>query len=308
MAVLVRTVRGDIDPASVGIALCHEHLAVDAREGFNNPEIILDNPDEVAEDLLEAKQHGLRTVVDVSTIGMKRDPRALLYIAERSGLNVVAPAGFYHGHFLPDYVGKLEVAEMVATIVKEVEEGIDDTGIRAGVIGEVGASVGQITEVERRLLLASGQAQKITSACVITHTDVGKMAMEQLDLLEEGGADPTRVLMGHMDCNPNLADQAAVAQRGAFVGFDRIGLDKYLPDSARVRAIVDLVEKGYAGRIILSNDLARYTRLLRHGGRGYGYVLREFVPSLREAGLDDATIHLILVENPRNLLAFTPRH
>lgn len=307
MAPIVRTVQGDIDPAELGITLCHEHLAVDARAGFNDPDIYLNDPEMVAEDLREAKALGLRTVVDVSSVGLDRRPGDLVRVAELTGLNVVAPAGFYHGHFLPAYVNEMDVPALAATMVKEVEEGIDDSGVRAGVIGEVGASVGTITEVEKRLFLAAGQAQRETGAPVITHTDVGKMATDQLDLLEKGGADPAKVLVGHMDCTDDHNAHLAVAKRGAFVGFDRIGLAKFLPDEVRVRSIVALIEAGYERNIILSHDLSRQSRLLRNGGKGYGYILREFVPMLKEKGVSDATLQTILVDNPRRLLAFAPR-
>ncbi|MHB1006422.1 MAG: phosphotriesterase family protein [Chloroflexota bacterium] len=307
MTKIVRTVLGDVDPAGIGITLCHEHLAMDAREGFGDPDIYLGNPDWVAEDLEEAKQHGLRTVVEVSTIGMQRRPLDFVRIAELTGLNVVAGAGFYHGHFLPAYVHALDVPAMVDMIVRDLEEGMEGTNVRAGAIGEVGASVGEITPTEQRLFLAAGQAQNLTNAAIITHTDVGKMGTDQLDLLEKGGADPGRVLVGHMDCNFDLSFHLAVARRGAFVGFDRVGLAKFGPDADRVRTIVGLIEHGFADKVILSHDLARTSRLRRNGGKGYGYIPREFVPMLRVAGVDEATVNAILVDNPRRLLAFTPR-
>ncbi len=105
----------------------------------------------------------------------------------------------------------------------------------------------------------------------------------------------------------DLAAHLAVAARGAFVGFDRIGLRKFGPDEARARTIVGLVEAGHADKVILSHDMARRSRLLRNGGHGYGYILREFVPRLREAGVDEATVQTMLVDNPRRLLAFAPR-
>jgi phosphotriesterase-related protein len=136
---------------------------------------------------------------------------------------------------------------------------------------------------------------------------MGKLAMEQLDLLEEGGADPTKVLMGHMDCNLDLNAHLAVAERGAFVGLDRVGSPRFPWDDKRVELVMALSERGHAGRVILSQDLSRQSRLLRNGGSGYGYLLREFVPRLRAAGADDNLLHLLLVENPRHLLAFEPR-
>jgi predicted metal-dependent phosphotriesterase family hydrolase len=307
MAPIVRTVRGDVDPADLGITLCHEHVIVDAREGFADPDIYLDDPAEVAEDLREAASLGLRTVVDVTNIGMHRRPLATRQVAELSGLHVVAGAGFYHGHFLPDYVNEMGVDELTESIVREVEVGIEDSGVRAGVIGEVGGSDGGLTPTERRLFLATGQAQAISGAPVVTHTAVGLQAMDQLDLLEEGGADPTKVLVGHMDCNLDLTAHLAVAERGAFVGLDRINARKYPWDDKRVELVLGLIEHGYAGRVILSHDLSRKSRLLKNGGTGYGFILREFVPALRRAGVDDSLLHLILVENPRHLLAFTPR-
>ena len=307
MAPIVRTVRGDVDPADLGIALCHEHLAIDLREGFRDPDIYLDNPEHVAEDLREAKQLGLRTVVDVTVAGMRRQPLALKKIAQLANLHIVAGAGFYHGQYLPDYLEGMPVDEIAAIIAQEIETGIEDSGVRAGVIGEIGTGGDAVTPTERKVFLAAGRVQRDTGAPVITHTDMGKLAMEQLDLLEEGGADPTKVLVGHMDCILDLNAHLAVAERGAFVGFDRIGSPRYPWDDKRVEMVLALSERGYAGRVILSQDMSRQSRLLRHGGSGYGYVLREFVPRLRAAGADDNLLHLLLVENPRHLLAFEPR-
>ncbi len=307
MSKIVRTVDGDIQPEDLGLTLCHEHLATDVREGFGDADLILDNPEMVAEDLMEARLLGLEAVVDVTTTGMKPNPLSLLRIAELTELHIIAAAGFYHGHFLPAWVHQLSTDEMTETMVREVERGIDESGVRAGVIGEVGASVGEITATERRLFTASGRAQATTNAAVITHTDVGKMAPEILDILEAAGATPERVLMGHMDCTPNHADHLVIAKRGAFVGFDRIGLSKYVSDEVRIASIIALIEAGHADKVILSQDIARQTRLLAHGGKGYGYLLREFLPNLRQAGVDEATVQQIMVDNPRRLLAFEPR-
>ena len=309
---IVRAVRGDIEPSELGITLCHEHLAIDMSAGFGDPDLRLADPQQVADDLAEASALGLRTVVDVTPFGTGRDAKALVRIAELTGLNVVASAGYYFGKFLPDYVAGLDEADLAERIAREVEEGLDGTGIRAGAIGEVGNSPGGITEVERKVFRAVGRAQRRTGVGVITHTDVGQLGPEQLDLLVAGGADPARVLVGHMDCTADRAAQLAVARRGAFVGFDRIGLVRgvfgpYQTDETRLRAIADLLDHGYAGQIILSHDLSRQSRLRRNGGQGYGYVLREFVPKLRQAGVDEATVQTILVDNPRRLLAFSPR-
>ncbi len=133
-----------------------------------------------------------------------------------------------------------------------------------------------------------------------------------MDLLEEGGADPSRVLVGHMDCASDPNARLAILERGAFVGFDRVGVTHgvfgfYQTDAVRLEAILDLLERGYASQIILSHDMCRKSRLRRNGDPGYAYILREFVPRLREAGVDESTLRTILVDNPRRLLALPPR-
>ena len=310
--VVVRTVRGDVDPADLGITLCHEHLIIDLSTAFGDPDLKLDDPAEVAEDLADAKALGLRTVVDVTPLGTGRDAVKLARISELAGLHVVASAGYYFGQFLPDFVAASSEADLAGRIAREVEEGIDGSTVRAGAVGEVGNSPGEITDVERKVFRAAGRAQRLTGAAVITHTDVGRFGADQLDLLEIGGADLSRVLIGHMDCTDELAAHLTVARRGAFVGFDRIGVLRgvfgpYQTDETRARLIAELVAQGHASQIILSHDIARRSRLRRHGGQGYSYILRESVPLLRQAGLDDATIRTLLIDNPRRLLAFEPR-
>lgn len=309
---VVRTVQGDVDASDVGMTLCHEHLAIDVSEVFGDPDLKLDDPDMVAEDLAEAVDLGLRTVVDVTPCATGRDPKALVRIAGLAKLHVVAAAGYHFAGFLPSYVDSLEELALAERIRQEIEEGIEGTGIRAGVIGEVGNATGGIAEVERKVLRASGRAQRGTGACVITHTDYGRFGPEQLDLLEDGGADLSRVLVGHMDCTDDLGAHLAIAERGAFVGFDRIGAVRgvfgpYQTDEVRVESILRLLERGYASQVILSHDVCRRSRLRRNGGSGYGHIQRTFVPMLRRAGVDDATIQLLLVGNPRRLLAFSPR-
>ena len=306
MAAVVRTVCGDIEPSAAGVTLCHEHLWFDGVAAFGDQDLLLDSVALVADELLAARSLGLGTIVDVTPSVLGRNPAALAAIATRSKVNVVAGAGLFYGQFLPPFVAQMDVATLAEHIASEVEEGIAGGGVRAGAIGEVGNGVGGITALERKVLLATGRAQRISGAGVLTHTDMGRLGLEQLDLLEEGGADLSRVLVGHMDCNPDLPAHLAVARRGAFVGIDRIGVSVLQSDETRVRLVLSLLERGYARQVILSADIAHRSRLLANGGQGYGYTLNGFASRLRAAGVDDSTLRTILVENPRRLLSFSP--
>jgi predicted metal-dependent phosphotriesterase family hydrolase len=307
MAPIVRTVLGDVPPETLGRTLFHEHLSSDMARWIGDPDLKLTDAELAASELTLAAADGLSAIVDATTNDVGRDLGALVAAARTSGVQVIAGGGLYRELTYPESLRATDEEPLFETFVREVAESLGAEGVRAGAYGEIGTSHGGITPRERTVLRAVGRAHLATGAPILTHTPEGQDALEQLDILESVGVDPRRVAIGHVDCLADPALHRSLAERGAFVGFDRVGLARYLDDETRVELVLRLLEAGHADKLLLSSDLARKSRLKRHGGLGYANVLTDFVPRLSAAGVDDATLEQILVYNPARFLAFEPQ-
>jgi predicted metal-dependent phosphotriesterase family hydrolase len=304
---LVRTVLGDVAAAGLGPTYCHEHLLTRPGERLvrEQPDLVLDDEEKAVAELAAFRAAGGRTLVEVTTPEFGRNPRGLRRLAERTEINVVATAG----HVSEEYWrGVLDLderseAELAEELVHDVEEGMDGSGVRAGLL-KVGTSEGAATSTERKIIRAAAAAQRETAVAITTHTTAGTAALEQVELLDAAGADLTRVCIGHLDRRLVWAEHVELARRGVFLGYDCISKEQYQPDAERVRFILRLVEEGFGGHICLSGDLARRRYLEAWGGApGYRYVLEQFLPRLRAAGLAGADVRRLVVDNPARLLA-----
>jgi len=194
--------------------------------------------------------------------------------------------------------------ELAEELIYEIQHGIADTGIPPGVIGEIGADGYHLTAKEERCLRAAGKAQRQTGLAVTTHMPKRGVAMEALDILEEHGVPPDRVIIGHADGYEVLEYQVALIKRGAHVEFEIIR--PHYPFARTVSTLdltADLVRLGYADQILLSQDICSKSLLRRYGGGGYDYLVTDFLPQLREKGVSDEALHTITVENPKRVLA-----
>ena len=310
------TVLGPVAPEELGITQMHEHLIVDMYGPLRNPlyrDYVLDDVDLAVDELSAFKEAGGRTVVDVTAMGLGRDPAALKQIAERTGLHVVAATGYYTEAYHSSDVHQKSIDELADIMFRDIQVGMENTGVRAGIIGEIGTIGPAISQGEEKVFRAAARAQLATGAAITTHTRLGELAPEQLDILEDEGVDLHRVIIGHQEnkCH-DPAYHEAIARRGAYVQFDCVGEEHYSPtlqvelpgNPERIKAIVNLVERGYASQILLSSDICQKPMLCQYGGWGYGYLLTEFVPMMEEAGIGRDTIHTILVDNPKHVLPF----
>lgn len=303
MSQQIETVLGPIPPEELGTTLCHEHLIVDLSGHKQDPDAALTDEALVVQEVRDLIEAGCRSVIELTAIGMGRDAVAMRRIAEATGLQVICATGYYYGPFLPDEVHRLSAEAIADRFEQELTEGIDGTSIRPGIIGEIGTSRGRILPVEEKLFRAAALAQKRTGAPIMTHTSLGTMPLEQLDILERAGADLTKVSVSHQDLNGDVDLHVAIARRGAFLHYDTVGKEHYQSDAARVRMVVEMANRGWAHRLMLSCDISRPSYLARRGGIGYRYLLTHFLPRLRTAGLPEELLHTMLVENPRQLLA-----
>jgi phosphotriesterase-related protein len=335
---VVATVLGEVAVESLGPTLVHEHLCSDMTGmlGAHGYDVAADVPLAPA-DAAEARWHpgsfpdnyrltdtdltireleplvraGCRTVVDATPVGLGRRPEALAALARATGINVVMGCGWYVEPAHPAGLAARRVDDLAAELVAELRHGVGATGIRPGLIGEIGTSAVP-TEAEWRVVRAAGAAQVETGVCVSVHLHPwSKNGLAVLDVLEREGVDPRRVVLNHLTTAiDDEAYQLALLERGAFACYDLFGFDhsclgpgRYVPsDHDAVQRICALAERGSLGQLLVSQDVGVKTRLKAYGGWGYAHLFEHVVPLLRAGGFDDAMLDVLLVGNPGRAL------
>lgn len=317
---VIRTVLKDYAPKDLagGATLFHEHMSVAPdllarfiqllREdnGGTPPPFASLAPvptrDEnlMVDEMSAAKSEGIACIVDGGHPDMGRDINFLKAISTKSGLPIVAGGGFYTQPFYPKEISIWSENQVFDALMKQV----DTEPI--GAWGEIG-SWDLITKDERKVFRAVGRAQAATNMPVFTHTGVpGKSALEQLDLLEDAGANPEHIAIGHLGnlVDPKVEVQKALCRRGCFVGFDRQGGPG---DQQQVPMVMGLLEAGFVNNLLFSSDFGFLRDTKHSGGPGYAKTLTVFVPKLKAAGATDEQLHTIMVDNPRRFLAYVPK-
>ncbi len=303
----VMTALGPIAPGALGLTLHHEHVIAKPMDvGSQDPDLLLDSVDAAVAELEDAFAHGLRGIVDMTPADYGRDPKAILWVAQRVPVHVIVITGHHkHLHAAP-WVRDKSVEEIAAQSIEEIRVGIDGTDMRAGAI-KAGTSLNEITEVEERVLRAAARAHLATGAPISTHTDKGTMALEQVAILREEGVTPERVVIGHLDFALDEDYLLRVLDTGVFVSFDQISKTKYAPDEERAAMLAKLAARGHLKQLLVSGDLARKSYWLAYeGGPGFRYLIESFPVMLMEAGLTAAEVRTILVENPEIALTSHP--
>lgn len=307
----VMTVRGPISPDDLGLTLPHEHIFIDltmwpgGRTVCGEDAIIDPTRHEslMVEELVRFRELGGQSVVELTVKNMGGDPLALRRVSEATGLHIVAGCGWYRDSYMDPDIYYRPTDQMVEELVYEIEHGIAGADVRPGIIGEIGADYYHLTALEERCLRASARAQRATGLAVTTHLPKRGVAFEALDILAEYAVPPEKVVVGHADQYDLLEYQIALLKRGVFIEFEIIR--PHYP-YARVVPTLDLttelVRLGYASQLLLSRDVCPRSMLRRYGGGGYDYLLTDFLPQLRENGVDEQAIHTITVDNPRRLL------
>ena len=334
----VRTVCGPIEPAALGPTLMHEHVVCDFTPPARRPEspgtITLENVWETNYHWFEAPGNrwlldrevavremnrmaadGGRSVVDVSTHPMGLDPEGLREVSRRSGVHIVRGCGRYIEEFMgPDDLEK-EIDDLVAEIVGDIRDGAGETGVQAGIIGEIGCSW-PWSRAERRSLEAAVIAQRETGAAVSVHPGRDARApLEIADFLKSVGADFSRTIMDHIDRRLfEFDDMRRLADTGCVLEFDVFGWETSFyvdgrdldlsSDGVRLTAIRMLLDAGHLDQVVIAHDICQRTRQVEFGGHGYGHIYRNIVPMMRRRGFSEAEIDAILVANPARLLAF----
>lgn len=299
----IRTVLGPVAPEDWGVTLCHEHLLVDLSGAKHDPDAALTDEALVTSEVADLVLAGGTALVEVTAHGMGRNAEALRRIASATHCRVVCATGFYYGQFLPEWIHSASVDELAEVFERELTEGTPE-GVQVGVIGEIGTSLNQVLPAEEKLFTAAARAQRRTGAPIMTHTSLGTMALAQLDILEGAGADLSKVSISHQDLNGDVNTHVEIARRGAWVQYDTVGKERYQSDDRRLQMVMEMAERGWAHRLMLSCDISRPSYLKRRGGFGYAYLLTDFVPRLRAAGISDELLRQMLVTNPSQFLAY----
>ena len=321
----VQTVLGKVDPEELGFTLPHEHIICDSTLSRSYCDRVtkplwgsymwLDDVEVMTEELRLFREDGGKTIVEVTCHGWGRDPLALREISERTGVHLIACAGFYVEDCMPSWVGDKTVEQLADWIIREVEVGCNAreshevTDVKAGMI-KTSASRPVYSHNELKGLRAVAKGHLKTGMPITTHNsgsiryelEGGNIGMDLLDILEEEGVNPEAVIVGHTDENVDIRNLVRLVKRGAWIQFDTIGKHHYILDETRADLAASLKERGLLGHLLLSQDRNRKPMLRRYDGSGYSDIINRFIPLLRERGLTKEDIRKLTVENPSKAL------
>ena len=313
---MIETTLGPLPLSQLGTRInAHDHLFLDSGPGgVNVPDFLLDDVDKTTAEIQRWADAGGGAIVDtMPTSGRNVDK--CVEVSRRTGVPIIMSTGFHKGaYYWPDHWRYLyDEDEMVELVLAEITEGIERSNyrgpivrrspVKAGVM-KVAGEYNRVTGNMKKLIRVVGRVHQQTGTPVYAHTEHGTAALEILDLLEEAGVPLTRVLICHLDRNPDLFLHKQVIERGAFLEYDTPSRFKYQPESIVIALMRSLIEAGYGDRLMLGGDMARRSYLKAYGGGpGFEYLLTEFTPRLIKEGFGEAELYKIWEDNPRRWLA-----
>jgi len=307
----IQTVRGPVPADEVGFTLPHEHTAIalwHVPDRWDYWELSRDEPIIEAE-LGRFVQAGGSCLVDLTLTGVGRDPARLVRLSERTGLHLVMGCGWYRGAYYPAEarIDRRSVDDLADELVREAQDGIAESGVRPGIIGEIGTDKPWLSAAEERVHRAAARAARRTGLAITTHAVLSDVGLAQLRIFEEEGADLSRVVVGHADSYPSLDHYLEIVRRGATLEFDFLGMS-FTPmeqhgEGRVVDLLAELLSQGHGDRILLSQDVCHNGQLVTYGGHGYTYLQVTFLPRLRAAGVSAAEINRLTIDNPRRILS-----
>ncbi len=314
MRAVIRTVLGDIQPEELGRTNVHEHLL---QRSPLLPGEELDDLERSLAEVVELRDAGMDALVELTNIGIGRDPLGLAEISRQSGVKIIAATGIHRqAHYPPGHwIHQADPRKFARGFARDICDGCDAAGyagpaeqptsIRAGVI-KVGAGYWSISPFERQVLESAADAHLQTRAPIVCHLEMGTAAWEVLGLLQVAGVRHDRVLLAHVDRNPDPGLHAELAAAGAYLGYDGMARYRYWPDSTLLECLVRVAAAGGAERLTLGGDVARRSSFHAYGGMpGLAYLPKRFIPRLK-AMAGEELVRTILVSNPARFLAFDP--
>jgi phosphotriesterase-related protein len=314
----VQTMRGPVDSAQLGVTLMHEHIFITSPEILMNYPEFWGDEDAHVEDavrrLNELYDGGVQSVVDLTVIGLGRYIPRIEKLAHRTKLNIIVATGLYTYNDIPFFFhyrgpgtiggGPEVMAEM---FVKDIEEGIAGTKVKAGIL-KCATDLPGLTPGVERSLRATAQAHLRTGVSISTHTHArSHRGLDQQKVFREEGVDLSRVVIGHCGDTTEISYLEELIANGSYIGMDRFGIDTILGFEERVNTVVEMCKRGHAGKMVLSQDASCFSDWFEPGMPqkllpkwNYLHIHRDVIPALKERGVTDAQIHQMMVDNPRN--------
>lgn len=345
---MAQTVLGLVDGSDLGITMPHEHLFIDMRCWMEEPSsqedkklshkkitmdnlwfarynkmccednLILDDADLAIKEAFYFKEAGGNTIVDVTCNNINRSPAGLVKVAKETGLNIIMGTSYYiAASFTPEMeIERKSEQEIAEEFIRDIVVGVENSGIKAGIIGEIGTTWPLNIE-ERKVLIAAGLAQQETGAAINIHPGAHREApLEYVKILEGVGADLSKVIISHVGRTfPPAArmDRAKLAEKGCYLEFDMFygvyTTPKVTPydvtnDTIQITEIKELIQDGFLNQILVSRDVCYKVMLRSYGDGGYAHILKVILPRMRLKGISDEEIQTIIVKNPRSILTF----
>jgi len=314
----INTVKGSIESAQLGTTLMHEHVFILTPEIAQNfPKDWGDEEQRITEAITrmnELKSRGVDSIVDLTVIGLGRYIPRIKRVAEKTGINIIAATGVYTYNDVPMYfhfrgpgtvLGGPEL--MTEMFVRDIEEGIADTGVKAAILKCATDQQGVTPGVER-VLRAVAKAHRKTGVPISTHTHAhSQRGLDQQQIFEQEGVDLSRVIIGHSGDTTDLDYLETVISKGSYIGMDRFGIDTILSFEDRVSTVARMCERGHAGKMVLSHDAACFSDWLPEAvytmmpNWHYLHIHNDVIPALKQRGVTDDQISTMLVDNPRKI-------
>ncbi len=304
------TVLGPVEPGALGFTLPHEHTQIalwQIQNRWDYWELTADEP-VIAEELRLFREAGGTALADLTLPGVGRDPAWLRKMAETSGLHIIMGGGWYRTAYYPPetLIDRRSTDALAEELVAEATGGVGDSGIRTGILGEIGTDKPWVSPAEERVFRAVARASRRTGLGIITHAVMSDVGAAQMTIFEEEGVDPGRVVIGHADSYPILDHYLSLIARGASIEFDFLGMSfspmEEYGEGRVVELLLELLHRGHVDRVLLSQDVCHNSQLRHYRGNGYTYLQTTFLPRLREAGVSEAEIEQLTVHNPRRIL------
>jgi phosphotriesterase-related protein len=301
MAKIITTL-GPKNSSEIEMILPHEHVFVDLR-AWDTPDYAQAEVDDVvrlmAPQIEKAKQAGVTAIVECSTVGVGRRADIDRAVSETTHFPLVIPTGIYREPWIPDWAHQASEAELADWMLGELQGEIEKSSVQAGWI-KLSAGDDGLTACETKILRAAATAGRATDAVIGSHTIRGRVVQDELDIIEAMGYDAQRFIWIHTQAEPDFELHLEIARRGAWLEYDSIGNSEWVSEETILQNIQSLLEAGYGNQLLLSHDRGWYDPALPHGGvpKPFTYLTEQFLPRLRAAGVDQATIHQLTCTNP----------
>jgi len=334
----IQTVLGLIDKTELGFTQTHEHLLVNLiptgyrdpnagepitlenvgnlrRNWLSNPENLhLSSESEAIDELKRYKNAGGSAIAEVSLDDIGRDPEGLARISRATDVHVIMGMGYYNAVYHPPEMKSLSEEDVCEHLLNEIENGVGDSGIKPGIIGEM-ALDWPAHEDEVKALRGAAMAQHESGAALNIHPGRwSESPLEGIRIVEEAGGFPERTVMSHVDRTLfSLDDVLELADTGCYIEYDLFGQEmSYYPltdidmpnDATRIDYLIALIERGYRDKLLISLDICHKTQLSRYGGDGYSHILDDVLPMMQRKGMSKADIDALTIRNPANMLTF----